>query len=114
MADKSKPIWWAPGIPAKGGGCLCCPGTVEKLPMNTRIYNGFGGWTITKDRQLIYMGDSNLDWEKYPTLMKFENMARKEPDSEWTAELMIPLRNASYQRHGKNTWVLVDQGQGFA
>ena len=80
-------------------GCLNCGGgemrgTKEKIKasMKTRIYNGFGGWHITKDGKCIYMGKPNLEFNKYPTLMKFENMARKDPDHDWRAECFLPLR----------------------
>lgn len=82
--------------------------------MRTRIYNGFGGWSITKNGELVYMGPTDLDFDKYPTLMKFENMARKDPDQDWRAECYLPLRDATYQRQGVNEWVLVSSGQGFA
>lgn len=78
------------------------------------MYNGFGGWMILKGGKTHYMGDSRLDFNQYPTLMRFENEARKEPDIEWIAQVDLPLRNATYQRHGKNTWVLIEKGMGFA
>lgn len=102
-------------------GCLNCGGgemrgTKEKITANmrTRIYNSFGGWTITKNDELVYMGPQDLEFNEYPTLMKFENMARKDPDNDWRAECFLPLRGATYQRQGKNEWVLIDSNQGFA
>ena len=82
--------------------------------MRTRIYNGFGGWSITKNGKLVYEGPYGLRWNEYPTLMKFENMARKDPGHDWRAECFLPLRSATYQRQGKNEWVLIDSDQGFA
>lgn len=111
---KSKP-WFRPAK-EKGihQGCLCCGGTVTKLSMKTRMYNGFGGWVVKKDNEIVYMGDSNLEFNEFPTILKFENIARKEPESCWEAELYLPLRGATYQRHGHNWWVLVDSNPGFA
>ena len=42
-------------LPAiKGGiaGCLNCGYTEDVLPMKTKLYNGFGGWTITKSGRI--------------------------------------------------------------
>lgn len=110
---RSKP-WFKPGMKAKDGhkGCLCCPGPTDTLKMNTRMSNGFGGWTILKDGKLVY--SEMKDYDEAPTLQKFENMARREPESEWVAELYLPLRGATYQRHGRNMWVLVETNMGFA
>lgn len=101
-------------------GCMNCGcGEMKAGPnailarMDTRIYNGFGGWTIKKDNEIIYVGDANGKWESFPRLMKFELMARKSP-GDWWAECFLPLREAYYQRQGKNRWVLVKTGPGFA
>lgn len=96
-------------------GCGNCGGSEmrqkakEKITarMNTRIYGGFGGWTITKNGEVVYFPPDNKEWGDYPTLMKFENMARKDPDNDWRAELYTPMRGATYQRQGKNEWVLI-------
>lgn len=106
--------WLKEPITAHGGGCLCCAGTTDKLPMNTRIYDGFGGYTIWRNGQLFYAPPNGLEFDEYDTLMKYENKARKEPDADWQVKIDLPLRNATYQRHDKNTWVLIEQGQGFA
>lgn len=102
-------------------GCLNCGAGEMKSDkkkitarMNTRIYNGFGGWTITKNGKLIFMGEQDKEFHEYPTLMKFENMARKDPNHDWRAECFLPLRDATYQRQGKNEWVLIKSGPGFA
>jgi hypothetical protein len=110
---KEKP-WFKPAK-TKGihQGCLCCGGTVTKLSMRTRMYNGFGGWSICKNGSMIFC-DQSGEYETAPTILKFEKMAREEPEEEWTAELYLPLRGATYQRHGYNMWVLVDSNEGFA
>ena len=103
-------------------GCLNCGGgemrgkTKKKITasLKTRIYNSFGGWHITKNGKVVYEGPIDGDWTDYPTLMKFENMARKDPNHDWRAECDLPLRSATYQRQGKNEWVLVASGKGFA
>ena len=101
-------------------GCLNCGcGEMKRskkeitASLKTRIYNGFGGWSIYKGGELIYQGDSNAEWESFPTLMKFELMARKSP-GDWRANCFLPLREAYYQRQGRNRWVLIKTGIGFA
>lgn len=116
MTFEKKPACTKPYI-----GCLNCGGgemtkTINGITasMYTRIYNGFGGWTITRDGKMIYQGPADFDFHEYPTLMKFENMARKDPDHDWRAECFLPLRGATYQRQGVNSWVLIESNQGFA
>ena len=103
-------------------GCLNCGGGEMRrdkmkrivATMRTRIYGGFGGWFITKDGKAIYAPPYDGDWADYPTLMTFENMARNDPDHDWRAECDLSLRSATYQRQGRNEWVLVASGEGFA
>lgn len=115
MLNVKEKSWFRPAK-EKGihHGCLCCGGTVTKLSMRTRLYNGFGGWTIVKDGTLFFMEDTHKEYYEAPTLLKFEKLAREEPESEWVAELYLPLRGATYQRHGYNMWVLIDSNPGFA
>lgn len=112
--SKNNPKWLRAGIKGGNHHCLCCPSTVEVLPLNTKIYSGFGGWVICKGNEIAYKPKVSEDYEDAKTLQTFENMAKKEPDREWTARLDLPLRSAVYQRHGDNTWVLIETGQGFA
>jgi hypothetical protein len=100
----------------KGGraGCSHCGYTENKLLMNTKIIAGFGEATIKKNREVIYREEPNTKWENAPTLMKFELLARKTPKADWRYILNLPLRSAEYQRQGKNNWVLIKKGMGFA
>lgn len=82
--------------------------------MNIKIIAGFGLAMITMNGEPIYIERPNIEWNDAPTLMKFENMARKNPDNDWRYILELPLRSAIYQRHGKNNWVLIKTGLGFA
>ena len=101
-------------------GCACCGcGEMKQgkkeitASLETRIYNGFGGWSIHKDGKLVYEGNSQGEWESFPTLRHFELMARKSP-GDWRANCVLPLREAYYQRQGLNRWVLIKSGEGFA
>lgn len=108
--------WFKPAL-QKGDkrhvGCLCCGGADDVLSMRTRMYNGFGGWTVTKDGVPVSSME-NVDYDQAPTILKFEKMARNEPESCWEASLYLPLRGAIYQRHGYNMWVLIETNPGFA
>lgn len=102
-------------------GCLNCGGGEMRrgkdeitATMRTRIYGGFGGWCIRADGEAVYWPPGDIGWKKYPTLMKFELLARKSPRKDWRAILNLPLRYMEYQRQGRNRWVLVKSGLGFA
>ncbi len=95
-------------------GCLSCPPVLRKAKMYTRIAVGFGYAGVEKDGKSIFAEKFGMNWEDLPTLMKFENMARKDPNHDWQLILDAPLRSRIYQRHGRNNWVLVKSGQGFA
>lgn len=92
-------------------GCLNCGVTPIKLTLNSLIAAGFGLACIKRNGKVIYQEDTNA--EKYPRLNRFELMARKR-GGDWRFELNLPLRNAEYQRQGKNNWVLIKSGMGFA
>jgi len=95
------------------GGCPHCPGTDDLLKLNTVIYNGFGGYSVRKNGKFFWAGDSNGEWKSFPTLKKFENLARK-TKAKWEIVLDNPLRGATWQRKGKNRWVLTKTNLGFA
>lgn len=115
MLNVQSKSWFRPGMDMEKvhRGCLCCPGTTESLKMNTRLYNGFGGWSIKRNGMMFFC-DQTGDYNKAPTLLKFEKLARKEPEECWEAELYLPLRGGVYQRHGYNSWVLIESNEGFA
>jgi len=97
-------------------GCLLCGYTRGKLSMRTKIVAGFSDNWIKKNSEVVYQAPDNdlNDWDTAPTLMKFENMARKDPDNDWRYWINQPLREAEYQRQGKNEWVLIRTWRGFA
>jgi len=81
--------------------------------MNRRIGVGFGLACVEKDGRLVYI-EHNQEWKDLPTLMRFENIARKDPDHDWRVKLHTPLHGEEFQRHSKNNWVLIDSNGGFA
>lgn len=105
MKEKKKKIY--------RGGCVHCPGSQDLLALDTVLYYGFGGYEVRKNGKLFFMGDPNGKWEDYPTLNKFEKVARK-VRAKWEVELNNPLRGARWQRKGKDKWVLTETNLGFA
>jgi hypothetical protein len=95
------------------GGCPHCPGTEDLLDLKTRLYQGFGGYYVKKNGKLFFAGDPNGKWKDFPTLQKFENLARKSR-AKWEVILSNPLRGATWRRKGKNEWALVETNLGFA
>lgn len=93
--------------------CLCCDSLNSHLPFDTVLYMGFGGWKVTKDGELFYMGDSNTEWEQFKTLADIEKTAKRYPKADWMAICFTPLHGETYQRQ-RGKWVLVEENQGFA
>lgn len=81
--------------------------------MDTTLYNGFGGWIITRDGELWFSENSETEWEDSKKLQDIEIAAQDSPDHDWRAILNAPLRGAVYQRqNGK--WLLIEENEGFA
>lgn len=84
------------------------------LPMTTELYNGFGGWQITKNRESYFTEEPNMEFDECKTLAQIELEVKSDPDHDWKAVLDLPLRSAVYQRRGEDEWVLIETGMGFA
>ena len=100
-------------------GCLHAPATRAKAALNVKIAVGFGFAGISRDGEIVYRepqhdGPFSETWAKIPSLMKFENMARKDPDHDWRLILDGPLSGKTYQRQDRNEWLLVQSNRGFA
>jgi len=91
-------------------GCVNCGYAVEILVYSTELFFDFGGWIIWKDKRVFYLcaGDNPK------TLKDIEKAAEHFPESEWKAELSMPLRGAWYKRNEKGIWRLESENQGFA
>lgn len=93
-------------------GCGSCAPVEAVAPLDMIIAVGFGVAQVTKGDEIIFqesMGD-----EEFHELQEFENMAKADPDHDWRALLVAPLREREYQRHGDEHWALVRSGEGFA
>lgn len=95
------------------GGCLNCPSSEDVLPLNTKLYNGFGGYSVWKNGKFFFAGDPNGEWDSFPTLRKFENRARKQ-GGRWKVVLDNPLRGATWTRQEDGKWILTETNRGFA
>jgi hypothetical protein len=110
-----KPAWWKPAIKSNGVGCLCCGGTSEILELDTKLYFGMvGGWNILKNGQEFFCDGRDVEYEEYQDLKHVEQLIGEDTENEYIANFDSPLRSAIYQRHAKNSWVLIERGDGFA
>lgn len=96
-----------------GGGCGCCPKSNDVLAMDTVLYNGFGGYTVYLNDEVYFQGNPNDNFDSFPTLRKFEMIARKN-DGKWEVVLNNPLRGATWFRTAEDVWTLTETNQGFA
>lgn len=109
-----KQKWFKESIQSTQVGCLCCGGTEALLPLNTKLYFGFGGWTVTKNGALFLCDDRDVEFDEYHDLQFVEDLIGEDTESEYIANFDSPLRGATYQRHSKNHWVLISENEGFA
>lgn len=105
-------------------GCLSCPPVMQLADMKTYIAVGFGSAEVTRDGRVVFDGEGGY-YERAGKMVKcnnknawllsyWERRARKSPMADWRVYLNSPLRDREYQRQGKNKWVLVKSGMGFA
>lgn len=58
--------------------------------------------------------DDTDSFEDCKSLADIEEIIGNDDINEYIAELDLPLRGATFQRHEKNLWVLIYQNNGFA
>lgn len=100
-------------IKKKHSGCLCCSVLGHQLPLDTVLYMGFGGWTITKNGKHYFSEDVDKEFEQMKTLAFIEKKAKRESSSDWRAVCDTPLHGEVYQRQ-RGKWLLVKENMGFA
>lgn len=89
---------------------------LEKAKMNTRLAVGIGYVGIERNGKEVWGDCGHIEWDDCPTLMKFENMARKDCGlADWRYIYRAAFCGSTYyQRQGRNLWVLVKWNEGFA
>lgn len=100
-------------LPGRNNPCLNCPPIEPTLSLKARIAVGFGFAALLRDSKAVWV-ESNQDWNKCLSVRAAEARARKHPRSDWRIVLDGPLHGETYQRQGRNRWVLVKKTQGFA
>ena len=84
-------------------------------PLSTMTAVGFGEAYISKNGEIIFDGEEYLDTHpEAKPLEEFEQLAQLEPEADWRLVLNAPLWNITFQRQGKEKWVCIDSGIGFA
>ena len=97
--------------------CLNCPQTEKILDVETKLYNGFGGYSLYKNGNFFWSEKIDKDYEKCFDVNDIEhNFIRNESDAlaKWEIKLDLPLRSAVWERKEKGRWVLTEKGLGFA
>jgi len=100
-------------VEGKMQGCLHAGLAREVLPLRYELAVGFGAVTLTRNRKTIWSGDEAFA-ERPKTVRWAETQAAKDPTADWRLFFDAPLSSRLYRRQGRNRWVLVKQGNGFA
>ena len=92
-----------------------CPGNEDVLPLDTQLYNGFGGYTVYKNGKHFFSEDPAVEkpWGKWKKLSYIERIAKKSPRAKWVVVLSLPLRGAMWRRKN-GRWILIETNLGFA
>lgn len=102
-----------PAMEGKHGGCLNCGPRPSQFPPDGIIGVGFGFAALLCDGQVVHQEGDSPNGELM-TGAQAEKIALKNPDHDWQIILDGPLSGRTYQRHGPDEWMLVDQNMGFA
>jgi len=104
----------APPIVGRMQGCLHAGLAVERIALRAVLAVGFGSVTLTRDEAIVWSGDEAFVDGRPKTVAWAERQAREDPKHDWRLRFHAPLSDRTYQRHDRNAWVLIAQGEGFA
>lgn len=90
-----KPLWYLPVVQLEYR-------PAERLSMNTKL-----------DTALIYC-NKWTDKISADTITDLKKMARKKNKKDWRVELIGAFESLTYQRQGRNKWVLIEIAKGYA
>jgi hypothetical protein len=100
----------------RGNPCLICSAhghDPQKIaPLDMIIAVGFGNACLTKNGKVIW-DEQRAKGGEYLTVRGAEKLALEDPDNDWRIEKHGPLHGETYQRHGKDEWVCIEQNEGF-
>lgn len=83
--------------------------------MDRGIAVGFGSADCTKDDDHIYDGEADYQNGLEPkTIRDMEAIAKLDPYHDWRICFRGPLHGETYQRHGDDTWIMIESNIGFA
>lgn len=113
-----------PPVPPRNG-CLNCAPKPDVLKLTTRLAVGFGIVIVTKDENVFWRGDSMhvsvgmIERMAYSFDMGDHHQkkgctAPREQKYDWRIKFDAPLAMNVYQRQGREKWVCVETGPGFA
>jgi hypothetical protein len=106
-------VTWLPALEGGPAGCLNCGYAHETLHLDSYVAVGFGDAHVERDGRIIYRERPNT--KRFARVRRFELMAqRRKRREDWRIVLDGPLHGETYQRQGKNHWVLVERNLGFA
>ena len=109
-----KKIIYLQPIKSKHSGCLCCPNNNQVLSYETRLYQGFGGYTVTKNGNIYYEAKQSDEFYGAKTLLDIEKEVSNDHGSDYRVILFLPLRGGEWQRHLDGNWYLISENEGFA
>lgn len=106
---KKKPI--EDGV---SSGCLCCGVKGSKLSMDRPLAVGFGGVMITRNGETIWSGDDMEMTVQHAEDMAVHDARSDDKNPDWRITFDAPLWSGTWQRHDKESWMLIEKGLGFA
>lgn len=95
-------------------GCLNCGPKPKLLNLDRRVAVGFGDAHVSRNNRIVFFEHSGKEYTDCPTVRTVERWARAYPKADWRIVLHGPLNGATYQRQGRNRWVMVESNEGFA
>lgn len=94
--------------------CLTCGcGAHDIMSMDSLLAVGLGDVSVTCDERRVY-SQNEVENEEFWVGHDAEAAANADPKHDWRVHFYAPLYEAVYQRQGKERWVLIEKGQGFA
>lgn len=89
-----------------------------KASMDKVICVGFGEAQVLRNGIVVLDGEKICATAEGPedlaTFADAEKLAQADPNQDWRIVLNAPLHGETYQRQGEETWVVIEENQGFA